>query len=136
MVKSRDDILREEFGNVALESAWYKAQRGDLLRLDQVNEALAAFLHRYDWVIVFWPEPRNPSGMGASIVRDSGKETGFSRCQSIVCVDRETGLKLHSMCRGPDNHAPEPPPEPTAGAKSSVDSFSTLPETFYPNMLQ
>jgi hypothetical protein len=83
---------------------------------DQANEAAAEFLKQFDWVWAFWREPRNASGLGASIVRDTKAEKAYLRCQSIMCADRATGLKLHAMCRGPDNHAPEPPDEPAAGS--------------------
>jgi hypothetical protein len=100
------DIEFEEFCRTAIESA----QKVFYLQSSQVDQAIADFLRQYDWVVALWPEPGNPSGMGASIVRDSGKKTGFSRCNSIPCADRETALKLHALCRGADNYAPDPPP--------------------------
>jgi hypothetical protein len=73
------DIKFEEFCKTAIESA----RKGFYLQSSQVDQAVADFLRQYDWVVALWPEARNPSGMGVSIIRDSGKKTGFSRCNSI-----------------------------------------------------
>jgi hypothetical protein len=100
------DIKFEEFCKTAIESA----RKGFYLQSSQVDQAAADFLRQYDWVVALWPEARNLSGMGASIIRDSGKKTGFSRCNSVPRADRETALKLHALCRGADNYAPDPPP--------------------------
>jgi hypothetical protein len=112
MVKTRDDIVREEFEKTIFESAEIKMRSGNTLQFDQVNEGLAEFIKQYDWVWLFWPEPLNASGKGASIARDTGKKEGSLRCQSFPCADRATALKLYELCRGPDNHAPAFPPEP------------------------
>jgi hypothetical protein len=113
MVKSRDDILREEFGKTALESALYKMQSGDVLRLDHVTEELADFLRRYDWIIVFWPAPRNPSGIGASIVRDSGKEQALAAASLLCASIARRGLN-YTPCAVVPIIIPPEPPEPVA----------------------
>jgi hypothetical protein len=115
MIKTRDDIVREELEKTILQSALMKEEAGEILHLDQVNQQIVEFLARYDWVWCFWREPRNQSGLGASIVRDlRGEEKSSWRCQSLMCADRETALKMHGLCGGPDNRAPEFPPEPAA----------------------
>jgi hypothetical protein len=116
MVKTRDDIVREELEKTIYESASIKLRQGNVLQQHHDLDEAANFLRRYDWVWCFWPEPRNQSRIGASIVRDVKKEKGGMRCQSIVAFDRETAAKLYELCRGPDNHAPAFPPEPAGSS--------------------
>jgi hypothetical protein len=101
------DIKFEEFCKTAIESA----RKGFYLQSSQVDQAVADFLRQYDWVVALWPEARNPSGMGVSIIRDSGKKTGFSRCNSIPCADRETALNYTPCAAAPTTtHLTRPPP--------------------------
>lgn len=100
----RDNVERNEFFKAALASAEAKPP----LLFDQITPELAQALEQYDYVIALYREPQHASGLAAIEIRKIAKETGFMRCNSIPCADRDTAFKLHELCRSPENHAMEP----------------------------
>jgi hypothetical protein len=102
---TRDKIAIAEIVQTMVESALAK---GQFLTAEEIDAApLAEFLRRFDWVIAIWPDGEKT---GALIVRDACSSGEWTRCNSIPCDCEATALKFFRVCRGPDNHAPEPLP--------------------------
>ena len=101
---TRDEIVRGEMIKLMIESAVGKGKFMTSADID-MEPAAADIMRQWDWVLALWPDGEKT---GALLIRDTGKE-GSLRGNSIPCDNKATALKLHALCRAPDNQASELP---------------------------
>jgi hypothetical protein len=106
MAMDRDDIIWNEITKIIHESAASKARNGFVLKSENINAALAAFVAKYDLYLAFWNVGERALPL---VIRRSLKKDANLVGNAVFVQDRATALQLHAVCRASDNIAPEPP---------------------------